>query len=306
MAFKRGFLQKGLQLGALRMDEDTPMTSADTAVSTSTVKSGSSVPAAASRPKPRYKRDTAKVIFHTGSSPKFFTLNYPKGSPLKWYRSGGTQGLPLMVKAANGVSPNLGTEDSESESESEDSDSGDGSECETEPNAKDCHLACVRFGGAERSFLFISWGYHYEHVRRHPRFNDLLRVTEPTLRVRVGESLIKGKSLYAKKNIPEGAVIMFEYPLLVQMAPIPALLLHNFNRFMREMEPEALTRLEALHNCKPTGPKMNDTLSKCRTNAFSLGGLFGKGEGDVYAAIYDVMSRANHSCNPNAEHDFDE
>jgi hypothetical protein len=74
---------------------------------------------------------------------------------------------------------------------------------------------------------------------------------------------------------------------------------------LRRMPPENQAAFMALANSH-TEDGSGPLLGVVRTNGFGITLVKGNGneEGETYSAIYDHLSRVNHSCRPNAAHSF--
>ena len=109
----------------------------------------------------------------------------------------------------------------------------------------------------------------------------------------------KGKGLIATRPIAQGTKFFHEPPLYVgkkELHPIQWMELGGIVE--KFMDPRALAILDDLANCRPVEGKFaSPRVEKIRTNAFGV---------ELYPAditmqaVFQVLSRANHCCDPNA------
>ncbi|KIY53428.1 SET domain-containing protein [Fistulina hepatica ATCC 64428] len=100
----------------------------------------------------------------------------------------------------------------------------------------------------------------------------------------IGDSLLGGLGLFAVRNIKLGELIIVERPLLITSTAM-------------RMENEIQLLIRALSNCRWNGNGANEEpmMGMVETNSISIDYL----PGDIdmtYGAIFNVVSRFNHSC----------
>lgn len=102
----------------------------------------------------------------------------------------------------------------------------------------------------------------------------------------------KGKGLIATKSIMAGTLILFEDPLISIPKPVDEKkVLSKFNNLSESEQNNFLD----LHDC---GGEMKSIWQIFRTNSMQVCGFADLGVND--SAVYNSISRINHSCAPNA------
>ncbi|KZT57212.1 SET domain-containing protein [Calocera cornea HHB12733] len=113
----------------------------------------------------------------------------------------------------------------------------------------------------------------------------------------------KGSGLRATRDIPRGQTFLLERPLLTCMHTMDVDISTNFDMILdKSMTKEHKKAYYKLHNCKPKGPGMIESLSIMRTNGLPAEWPFDTS--DSQSAVFETISRANHSCVPNATYDW--
>ncbi|EJU03021.1 hypothetical protein DACRYDRAFT_106199 [Dacryopinax primogenitus] len=169
----------------------------------------------------------------------------------------------------------------------------------------DEQFAVLGFGGAYGDWdtLCITYGNNRLCLRNHPTFNDCLG---PFLKPLVGLTTTvvnipgKGRGLIATCNIPQGLPFIIERPLLIcSVGMLDGTMVANFPMMLEKgLTPEHKKTYYQLHNCKPKEPGMVEAVSIMRTNGIGAQLPFDEHERQI--AVYDNISRVNHSCIPNA------
>ncbi|KZT57207.1 hypothetical protein CALCODRAFT_496325 [Calocera cornea HHB12733] len=116
--------------------------------------------------------------------------------------------------------------------------------------------------------------------------------------------LRKGLGLRARQTFHRGAILVRERPLLTVMDPLPLQVAADLPNILQAMDAERTLALGQLQNCKAQGDHATNFFGIAETNAFGIEWPFDKGE--MHRAIFEVLSRVNHSCAPNAIVDWDQ
>ncbi|KAJ7202596.1 hypothetical protein GGX14DRAFT_370187 [Mycena pura] len=122
----------------------------------------------------------------------------------------------------------------------------------------------------------------------------------------------RGLGVFAAQAIPAGGIILVERPVLVAPYIIgpgtqPPTESELFAILLRRLSLETAARVVALANCRPAA-ECDDLVGIVRTNAIAITLAVPAGPHPELAAHRGVFlnaSRCNHSCAPNARHDWD-
>jgi len=166
----------------------------------------------------------------------------------------------------------------------------------------------VGYAYSDWDTLCITYGDNRIPLRNHFGFNsciapDLKRLNR--LSVVPVDIPGKGVGLRATRDIPRGEYFLLERPLLTcSVGTLTAAIVTNFDMLIgKSMTPEHQVAYYKLHNCKSKEAGMVESLSIMRTN-----GLESHWPSDLddepQHTVFDMLSRANHSCVPNADYDW--
>ncbi|KZO96835.1 SET domain-containing protein [Calocera viscosa TUFC12733] len=161
----------------------------------------------------------------------------------------------------------------------------------------------LRNSDRDADTLCITYGDNGEHLLKHPYLAQSISAELAQVNGRHVETVPiagAGLGLRAKFNIPARTLFVRERPLVLCIRQPSLSLIVQLPTFLDHMSPEERTAFKALHNCKPKHDDAFELLGIMRTNRFAVNLPFDK-EGE-HSAVFDTMSRANHSCVPNAEY----
>ncbi|EJU03020.1 SET domain-containing protein [Dacryopinax primogenitus] len=171
--------------------------------------------------------------------------------------------------------------------------------------------AFLGFGGKEHDTdwdtLCITALKNRLPLREHPMFESSmgpLRRYAGRVFVKVVDIPGKGRGLVAAVDILEtGRLFALERPLLICRGSLSSHLIANFTKLLDQgLTDQHKKEYYQLHNCKSKEPGMIEAISIMRTNGFGIDYPF---DTESQRAVFDVISRANHSCVPNAYFEWD-
>ncbi|KAH7101851.1 hypothetical protein BKA62DRAFT_770332 [Auriculariales sp. MPI-PUGE-AT-0066] len=177
------------------------------------------------------------------------------------------------------------------------------------------NVTAIGFGGNQESndtwCAVLCTMLQRNFLRAHPLFTATL-VIEPhvtKIPVRVVDFPGRGKGLVATRPIAKGTVFIREPPLLVAFGAYNPSVMIGFNDIIvKTMHPRAMTAYDALHSCRPKSDSRR--LDILRTNGWYVElypPLNQAGSGfpdDKHTAVFQTLSRVNHSCVPNSAFDW--
>ncbi|KZT57208.1 SET domain-containing protein [Calocera cornea HHB12733] len=168
----------------------------------------------------------------------------------------------------------------------------------------------VGFGGADDEpywdTVCITLGDNRPHLREHPGFYKYMSpelLKSNAANVEIVDMSDKGLGLVAKRDICGGTTFMAERPLITYRQGASLMVMRTFPKFVERMLREKESAYRALSNCKTKGDDATNLAGIMRTNSFGAEWPFDKAETQV--VVFDWMSRANHSCMPNASFEWE-
>ncbi|KZO96845.1 SET domain-containing protein [Calocera viscosa TUFC12733] len=154
--------------------------------------------------------------------------------------------------------------------------------------------------------MCITYAENRLHLMNHIGFDKYMSAELTkfvSMSVEVVEIPRKGLGLRATRDIPRGQTFVVERPLLTCMGTMDPYIGLNFDKLIQKgMSPEHREAYYKLHNCKSKASGMIESLSIMRSNALAAEWAFDKSE--PQRAVFEITSRANHSCVPNATYDW--
>ncbi|KZV94178.1 SET domain-containing protein [Exidia glandulosa HHB12029] len=176
------------------------------------------------------------------------------------------------------------------------------------------NAACLLFFGAVDDDDSVPWTFvicdpaRRRFLRAHPLYKKRLFV-EPhhsAIPLYIAASGVHHEGLFATRSIAKDEVLFREPPLFLIIIPLEARLAMQFDKLTREWMPKRTqAALDALHTCWPG----NDRFGRARTNIIGLDLPAMPQDppraGTVLGGLFQLASRANHSCAANVGFDWD-
>ncbi|KZO96844.1 SET domain-containing protein [Calocera viscosa TUFC12733] len=153
--------------------------------------------------------------------------------------------------------------------------------------------------------LCITYGDNRSHLMNHPGFgkcisHDLRKLAK--MSVEVVDIPRRGLGLRATRDIDGGQTFLIERPLLTCTGTMAPSTVVNFDMLIdKGMTTRHKEAYMKLHNCKPKEAGAVESLNIMRTNALGADWTF---DDEKQRTVYEIMSRANHSCVPNAAYQW--
>lgn len=176
-----------------------------------------------------------------------------------------------------------------------------------DPSVKDVTSTCLfTFGneGDSPSTLVVCNPLTRQFLRAHPLFEKTLFVEPLALSMPFYIGVIpgRGKGLFAARRIAKGECFLREPPLLVFPQAMSGEFLTQLDELTdKYMSKRVLAALDELYCCWPENG-FSRRVGVVRTNALAVG--FPSCDTTI-GAVFQLMSRANHSCWANTFFDWD-
>ncbi|EJD45640.1 SET domain-containing protein [Auricularia subglabra TFB-10046 SS5] len=166
---------------------------------------------------------------------------------------------------------------------------------------KGVHAVCMMEFGCDRAVtgLVVCDPATRAWLRAHPLFNTLMHVEPHTSQFafHIADVPGRGKGLVASRLIAKGECIVREPPLLVTPQGLSTGLVASFHQTLDQcMHYRTRIALDALDNCHGHVPGVSPRIGILRTNGVAIDFPTAKAQ---LGGVFELISRLNHSCEPN-------